>query len=715
MSAQRLIPRVFDAFFGRHLRLLPAQEAAIPLIIQGRNVLLISSTGSGKTEAVIAPIAERALRFSDQTYALYICPTKALINDLETRLASAFERLGLRLAVRHGDRTTIRGKQVPSIIVTTPESLDVMLSTNNQQVIERLREVRAVIVDEVHQLYATRRGLQLKILLERLKHTPCCRSLQRIFLSATVAEPEAVAQYFQGTDNPIEMVNVGSGRRLRVTLDLLPAESVDDFRSGEPLLRLLKPIVEEHRKILVFANTRNECDWLYWKLHERLGIPVFLHYSSLHKDYREQVEQQFRRQRRGLCIATSTLELGIDIGDVDAVVMYGAPNTVSSFMQRLGRGNRRSDESIVYGICRPFHINGAPADGEEDLLYFAALTHAALRSELEERYVPEYFSVLVQQFFALACKHGKVTAEHLTRYFDAQIHAFASDEALQAILRSLEDNGLLRYHPTHDVYYPEESLHRLIEARQIWTNIGSRSYVPVVDEDKVPLSEVPRPYASGVRAGQIILLAGKPRLITRVEDQAIRTMELAYDDPQMPKYFTPAEPTPVCVAEAIREVLTNADLKLLPVSCDSWCWEAMQRWRQKFKNIDLSQVIATEPDGNRVVYYTFLGSVANQLLADLLREHYGVTVKEDAWRLSCSRSIAFRFLGGLQLRDLENLIKKSVKRYADLFDPPRHWWYLPDELRFREIISAFNPPQTLRQLQRLAAFIPQVLDSYASS
>jgi ATP-dependent Lhr-like helicase len=596
---------VFDAFFGRHLRLLPAQETAIPLIAQGKNLLLISSTGSGKTEAVVAPIAERALDFRGQTYALYVCPTKALINDLEMRLKSAFEQLGLRLAIRHGDRATIRGKQAPSIIVTTPESLDVMLSTNNPQVTERLREVRAVIVDEVHQLYATRRGFQLKILLERLKHT-CHRPLQRLFLSATVAEPEAVARYFQGTDTAIETVNVGSSRRLQLTLDLLPAESVDDFRSGKPLLRLLEPIVENHRKILMFANTRNECDWLYWKLHEQLKTPVFLHYSSLHKDYREQVEQQFRRERRGLCIATSTLELGIDIGDVDAVVMYGAPNTVSSFMQRLGRGNRRSDESIVYCICRPFHVSGAPADADEDLLYFVALTHAALRSELEERHVPEYYSVFVQQFFALACKHGKVTDEHLSQHFDSQTLAFASNDELCTILHSLENNGLLRYRAAHDVYYPEEPLHRLINARQIWANIASRSHVIVVGEDQVPRSKVPRRYASGLRAGQIVLFAGKPRLVTRVEDQAVWTVELRHDDPQMPRYFTPAEPTPVRVAEAIREVLTDGGLTSLPVSCDDWCWETIQRWRRKFTGMDLSQVIAFGFDGGRTVYYTFL-------------------------------------------------------------------------------------------------------------
>jgi ATP-dependent Lhr-like helicase len=405
------------------------------------------------------------------------------------------------------------------------------------------------------------------------------------------------------------------------------------------------------------------------------------------------------------------LELGIDIGDVDAVVMYGAPNTVSSFMQRLGRGNRRSDESIVYGICRPFHVSGAPADADEDLLYFAALTHAASRSELEERHVPEHYSVLVQQFFALTCKHGQVTDEHLSQYFDPQMLAFASNEELRAILQSLEDNGLLRYCPAHDVYYPEESLHRLISARQVWANIASRSHVIVVDEDKVPRSEVPRRYASGLRAGQIVLFAGKPRLVTRVEDQAVWTAELSHDDPQMPKYFTPAEPTPVRVAEAIREVLTNADLKVLPISCDDWCLDTIRRWRRKFNGIDLSQAVTSEPDGSRMVYYTFLGSAANWLLADLLRQRYGVTVDEDAWRLSCSGKVAFNFLSGLQLSDLENLIEASIKRYADLFDPPRHYRYLPNKLGCREIVSAFDLQQVLSRLRQLASLAPQTTNA----
>jgi ATP-dependent helicase Lhr and Lhr-like helicase len=165
----------------------------------------------------------------------------------------------LRLAVRHGDHNTAVGGRTPSALVTTPESLDVLLSSGDGPVRDMLRAIRVVIVDEVHQLYGTRRGFHLKVLLERLKHL-AGRPLQRLLLSATVADPAAVADYFQGTDGPFQVVQCGVGRALRLSLDRLPADSVEDFLSGAALLRLFGPIAEAHGKLLVFANTRNECD-----------------------------------------------------------------------------------------------------------------------------------------------------------------------------------------------------------------------------------------------------------------------------------------------------------------------------------------------------------------------------------------------------------------------------------------------------------------------
>src|SRR5438876_678107 len=343
MRTRDLIPRVYEPFFGSFHRFFPIQDSIIPEVVNGRNVLAIAPTARGKTEAVLAPLAERALNVAGETSVIYISPTRALVNDLEVRMKDVFTKLGLQLAVRHGERNTI-GDRAPNVIITTPESLDSMLSELPEYAKNRLKQVRSVVIDEVHQFYGTRRGTQLLFGLERLKQYTS-RPLQRVLLSATVPDPLKLAQFFQGSDDEIRVVSATGDRELEMDIDAFEANTlhaeVDSFR------RWINQLLIENQKVLIFANTRNETDWLGWKLIDSLNAPVYVHYSSLHRGYREFVEDRFRSGKRGVCVATSTLELGIDIGDIDAVVMYGAPHTVSSFMQRLGRGNRRTDRTRV--------------------------------------------------------------------------------------------------------------------------------------------------------------------------------------------------------------------------------------------------------------------------------------------------------------------------------------------------------------------------------
>ena len=286
---QDLAKKVISVAVYNHYKRLANRQETGAVELAKSNILLIGPTGSGKTEAVVAPIAERALDMFGQTYALYIAPTRALANDLQERLKERLAMCGLRLAIRHGERNTIPGRRIPSIILTTPESLEVMLSTQPEYVRERLREIRAVIVDEVHSFYGTRRGLQLYCLLERLKHY-AKRPLQRIGLSATVADPQAVSQFLQGSDALVEIVSVSGKRKMEVFLSHLESPKFEQFADAIAK-QLQEDVLAKHRKVLIFANTRSQCDWLAWQLGERLSVRVLLHYSSLHKDYREYVER----------------------------------------------------------------------------------------------------------------------------------------------------------------------------------------------------------------------------------------------------------------------------------------------------------------------------------------------------------------------------------------------------------------------------------------
>ncbi|MER3487206.1 MAG: hypothetical protein C4345_15725, partial [Chloroflexota bacterium] len=564
------LPRVYDAFFGALGRLLPSQEAAIPVVLQGRNLLLIAPTGAGKTEAVVAPLAERALDFRGQTYALYISPTRVLANDLEVRLKERLKRCGLRLAIRHGERNTIPGKEPPAFILTTPESLEVLLSTQPDYAKERLREVRAVVIDEAHQFFGTRRGLQLYCLLERLKHYTK-RPLQRLCLSATVADPQAVAEFFCGSDEPLEIMAVPGKRNLDIRIDFVGAPSFNAF--GDAAADWLRDILAEHRKVLVFANTRAQCDWHCPQLSDRIkSVPVLLHYSSLHRTYRERVEKEFREHKSAVCIATSTLELGIDIGDVDAIAMWGTPNTVSSFLQRLGRGNRRTDTSIVYAVCPQYHPSGALADPDNELLTFVALTHCAQISELKTRSLPDFYSVLAQQTLALCCQWGRVAPDAFTKTV-ARVPTFVQPTVLEDILDAFTEKGVLERDGRHNLWHPTDKFHDWQALGMFWSNIGGQeSAIVVAEEQPIPLAEIPRQYALGLQPGKVVVLVGKPRLVTRVEEQSVWVVDLEHETAELAKYLTPPEPVPERVAQGIREVLTMSDSQLatLPIVYDEW-------------------------------------------------------------------------------------------------------------------------------------------------
>jgi len=704
MQWRRMLPRVYDAFFGTFPRLRPAQEAAIPIVLKGDNLLLIAPTGSGKTEAVVAPLAEKALDFPGKTYALYIAPTRALANDLEVRLSERLDRCGLRLAIRHGERNTIRGKRIPSVILTTPESLEVMLSTQPDYVRERLYEVQAVVIDEVHQFFGTRRGLQLACLLERLKnHTG--RPLHRIGLSATVANPEAVAAFLRGSDTPFQIVTAPGQRSLHIYLKWIAPPNFAGL--GDAAAIWIDSILQRHKKVLLFANTRATCDWLCWQLSERLRVPVFVHYSSLHRTYRESVERDFRQASRAICVATSTLELGIDIGDIDAIAMWGAPHTVSSFLQRLGRGNRRTDTSIVYAACPLWRPDGRGADPDDDLLRFIALTYCAINNELEFKGEPHFYSVLLQQLLALCCQYHRVAPDFFFRIV-ASCSPFANEQVLTDILSALTERGVLERNGRLDLWLPTEKFHEWQRRGLFWSNIGGQENAIVVGEGEerpVPLVEIHRQYAQGLRPGRIILLAGKPRLITRLERACVWVTDLQHDDAELAKYMAPPEPTPQVVAQAIRTILTipDTDLDALPVVYDDEARERLYWWRDSLGESLRAEEWAARWLENRWVLFTFAGSTVNWLLSDILRNAAKVSADADCWRVSCPHPISlYDTLSGWNERALATLVQTHWHSYLQRMALPPTFHWLPVHLQQAEIFSILALKEIAVTLEKLA-------------
>ena len=409
-----------------------AQELAWPAIARGESTLLLAPTGSGKTLAAFLSAIDRTLfepvpPKGRRTRILYISPLKALAVDVERNLraplagvARAAERAGQeahrpKVAIRTGDtphRERAEFLRDPAdILITTPESLYLLLTS---QAREALRSVDTVIVDEVHALVATKRGSHLALSLERLAALTA-RPLQRIGLSATQRPLEEIARFLggsmDGTPRPVTILDAGQRKRLDLRVEV-PVEDmarlgeVVDLPSGpaaqgevrtsiwSSIHPLVLDLIRSHRSTLIFCNSRRLAERLANGINELAGeTVVHAHHGSIAREQRQLIEDELKSGRLPALVATSTLELGIDMGSIDLVIQVESPPSVASGMQRIGRAGHTIDAAST-GIILPKYRG--------DLLAVAALTERMLAGEVERmHYVRNPLDVLAQQIVAM--------------------------------------------------------------------------------------------------------------------------------------------------------------------------------------------------------------------------------------------------------------------------------------------------------------------------
>ncbi|MGC5397553.1 DEAD/DEAH box helicase [Streptomyces sp. DT20] len=331
--------------------LRPLQEEAIPPLVGGSDALLLAPTAGGKTEAACFPLLSRMAHENwTGTSVLYVCPLKALLNNLLPRLETYTSWLGRTAALWHGDVSQTRRKRIlrerPDVLLTTPESLEAMLVSANVDHRTFFSGLRTIIVDEVHAFAGDDRGWHLLAVLERLEHV-AGRPVQRVGLSATVGNPEQLLTWLQGSRG-----GAGEGNP-RVVAPHLRTQEPSAQQSPPPgdvqldyvgsLANAATVIAALHRgeKRLVFCESRKQVEELGQALRAK-GVVAFLSHASLSADERRRAEEAFAEARDCVIVSTSTLELGIDVGDLDRVIQIDAPGTVASFLQRLGRTGRRT-------------------------------------------------------------------------------------------------------------------------------------------------------------------------------------------------------------------------------------------------------------------------------------------------------------------------------------------------------------------------------------
>ena len=389
------------------------QRRLIPLILEGRNVLLISATATGKTEAAMLPVFHRFLMEGGRRPGisiLYITPLRALNRDILDRMNYWASRLDLRLAVRHGDTSQKeRGylrRAPPDMLITTPETLQAVLQ--GRTIRNHLKTVRWIIVDEIHELADNKRGSQLSLALERVK-TVAEEEPQMVGLSATVGSPEEVARFLVGTGGEVEVVQVSALRETQFQV-ILPRPGPEDYELSNQLfthpevavrLKKMRELIEEHDTTLIFTNTRSTSEALTSRFNLwKTDFPLSIHHGSLAKTSRIATERGLKSGRLKTVVCTSSLELGIDIGHIDLVIQYNSPRQVTRLLQRVGRSGHSVDE-VSKGVV--VAMNG------DDALESMVICRRALGEEMEPLRIPEKpYDVLVNQMVAMLLQNSKL-------------------------------------------------------------------------------------------------------------------------------------------------------------------------------------------------------------------------------------------------------------------------------------------------------------------
>jgi len=319
---------------------------------------------------------------------------------------------------------------------------------------------------------------------------------------------------------------------------------------------------------------------------------------------------------------------------------------------------------------------------------------------------PHYYSVLLQQLLALCCRYGRVAPDaFLTTVKNRP--PFCNEQVLADILDALTERGVLERDARRDLWLPSDTFHAWHAKGLFWSNIGGQESAIVVGEGQeqpVPLAEIPAQYARGLRPGKIVVLAGKPRLVTRVENQSVWVTDLEHEEAELAKYLAPPEPTPKSVAQAIQTVLTMPDEALgkLPIFYDDWAHQQLRWWRQYLGERLQDSCWLAEWHGERWVLYTFAGSVVNWILCDILREMTTVSVDADAWRVSCSHRVPLeRHLKDIKVSVLERLVEKRWRDYLRRLALPPLSSALPMALQKAEVFSVLDLEQVANLLSNL--------------
>jgi ATP-dependent Lhr-like helicase len=644
------------------------QEKAIPKILEGKNVLLISPTATGKTESAVLPVLDMLLRTPERRRGikiLYVTPLKSLNRDMLERLRWWCNNLDIKLAVRHGDtdtkERTRQARSPPDMLITTPETLQAILPGRLMR--QHLRAVRWVIVDEVHEMADSKRGSQLSLALERLRWVTGS-DFQRIGLSATIGSPQKVAQFLVGSKGEIEIVRVTLARLTNLKI-LFPQPTQEDYELAAALfthpevaarLRVIRRYIEEHRSVLLFTNTRSISEVLAsrFKVWD-VNFPVSIHHGSLAKPSRIAAERGLKNGELKGLVATSSLELGIDVGRIDMVVQYMSPRQVTRLIQRIGRSGHRIGR-IPKGVIITMD--------SDDTLEAMVIARRTINEELEPLEVPpKPYDVLAHQIAGLIMKqrqwgfkeihdifikaypYADLTLEDVRKVLDYMHRRFprfawVNEEDMIAI-KPRQTKPLYEYYFNNLSMIPAEKKFLVIDEEQ-------NSAVGVLDEAFV--AEYGKPSVK-------FIIQGRPWQIVSVSGDQIFVKQTEDPTGAIPSWIGEEIPVPFDIAQEVGQIrgfveeqqkngksgITIAEELAEKYPADPET--VLRAIRETVEHVKKGYPIPTdkrllvEDWEDFVILHANFGSLTNRALAQLLghilsdQTGYSVVVQHDPYRI----------------------------------------------------------------------------------
>jgi len=568
-------------WFSRFGKLTPPQEYSIIPIMEGKNTLIAAPTGSGKTFAVFLSIINELLktgkggRLEDKVYCVYVSPLKALDYDIEKNLNQPlneiFQKEGLRdkgvpeirVGVRTGDTTQPERARMlrkpPHILVTTPESIAILLVAPKFR--EKMKSVKWVIVDEIHEVCSSKRGVHLSLSLERL-HNLTSGNMIRIGLSATIHPIEEVAKYLvgyndDGTERDCLIVDTRFVKPIELKV-VCPVKDLVHTSAEETTLkmyRLIKDIVRRHRTTLIFTNTRSGTERVVFQLSKLKvvdGDELAAHHGSLSREIRRDIEDRLKHGLMKAVVTSTSLELGIDVGSIEAVIQIGSPKSVSKCLQRVGRSGH-SLEKLSKGYLIPLE--------RDDLVEDAVIVSEARKGALDKVHIPKNcLDVLAQHVVGMAIEQRwKVDEAYrlVKRSYNYHSLPFNMFESVLKYLsggyQQLEGHkvyGKIWYDEGEKTFGRRGALVRVIYSTNIGT-IPENVHVKVLTLNNRWVGMIEEEFLERLAPGDIFLLGGKPYEFKYAKGLTAYVSPAEGEKPTVPTWFSEMLPLSFDTAEAI--------------------------------------------------------------------------------------------------------------------------------------------------------------------